>query len=309
VKLPRTTRGHLLGLVPASVAASVRPPRASRGHPGVSQCSTWATVRSASALLTRPPARRIHRISALSRRASKQCHSRATPVTQGHARHSTAPIACQPGVARLTLLAVPAPRTHVDLEEIRSSSETGEAHSEAAFRRTSVTANKVSRATAGPRRPQQGQARRHSRATPVTRRATPVESGPSLGGRVSSATRRATPVTSRATPVTKGRPWGGNVTGVRVSRAGCAGRQVAVLNMGDGSQRIRTADSPASPALHRISVVSRRASKQCHTQGHARHTQGHARRHTQGHARHSTTPWDFIKLYKLVKVEHASFSN
>jgi len=44
-----------------------------------------------------------------------------------------------------------------------------------------------------------------------------------------------------------------------------------VLNLDDGSQRIHTADSPAGPAVQRISVVSRRASKQCHEQGHARH--------------------------------------
>jgi len=50
-------------------------------------------------------------------------------------------------VARLTLLAVPALRTRVDLEGTRSSPETGAAHPEAKFRRTSGTANKVSRAT------------------------------------------------------------------------------------------------------------------------------------------------------------------
>ena len=57
-------------------------------------------------------------------------------------------------MARLTLLAVPALLTRVDLEAARSSSETGAAHPEAGFRRTSGTANKVSRAT--------------RRATPVT---------------------------------------------------------------------------------------------------------------------------------------------
>ena len=57
-------------------------------------------------------------------------------------------------MARLTLLAVPALLPRVDLEGTRSSSETGAAHPEAGFRRTSGTANTVSRATP-------------SRATPV----------------------------------------------------------------------------------------------------------------------------------------------
>ena len=57
-------------------------------------------------------------------------------------------------MARLTLLAVPALLTRVDLEAARSPPETGAAHPEAEFRRTSGTANKVSRAT--------------RRATPVT---------------------------------------------------------------------------------------------------------------------------------------------
>ena len=61
-----------------------------------------------------------------------------------------------------------------------------------------------------------------------------------------------------------------DVIGVRVSRGGCAVRQVAVLNPGDGSQGTGTADSPAGPAVPRISVLWRQASKQCHAQGHAR---------------------------------------
>ena len=61
--------------------------------------------------------------------------------------------ASRSSVARLTLLAVPALLTRVDFEAVRSSSDSGAAHFEAGFRRTSGTANKVSRAT--------------SRATPV----------------------------------------------------------------------------------------------------------------------------------------------
>lgn len=57
--------------------------------------------------------------------------------------------ASRSGVARLALLAMPAPLTRVDFEAARSSSETGEAHFEAGFRRTSGTVSKVNRATRG----------------------------------------------------------------------------------------------------------------------------------------------------------------